>query len=267
MTQQRTVWALSAVCFLLLVPRVAGGQQDSRLYWQGASPPSSLQSPAHRDSSQPPMTHTEQPRTRPPHQPPAADSEQEALDRGQPLPPGAQETEGANAQGELPVVWPPLQPAAANTPGYLGLSSRSFYRERFCMHAMTIQGVEVAAVAPDSPAARAGLRPAKVLSSREVATAAVAGLLVLSPAAPLAAAFLRASGGVDHGDIILAVGGERVKTQNEFERALAGFGPQTVVYLTVRRGEAVLQLPVRLESWPTPPLPAPLQQVKAPASH
>jgi S1-C subfamily serine protease len=128
------------------------------------------------------------------------------------------------------------------------------------MHAMTIQGVEVAAVAPDSPAARAGLRPARVLSSREVATAAVAGLLILSPAAPLAAAFLRASGGVDHGDIILAVGGERVKTQNEFERALAGFGPQTVVYLTVRRGEAVLQLPVRGESWPTPPLPAPLHQ-------
>lgn len=267
MTYQRAVWALSAICFLLLVPRVVGGQQDSRLYWQGASPPPSLQSPAHSDSSQPPTTHNKQPRTLPHRQPPAADNEQAAHERGQPLPPGAQETEGPSAQGELPVGWPPLQPAAANTPGYLGLSSRSFYRERFCMHAMTIQGVEVAAVAPESPAARAGLRPARVLSSREVATAAVAGLLILSPAAPLAAAFLRASGGVDHGDIILAVGGERVKTQNDFERALAGFGPQTVVYLTVRRGEAVLQLPVRLESWPTPPLPAPLQQVKAPASH
>jgi len=71
---------------------------------------------------------------------------------------------------------------------------------------------------------------------------------VLSPAAPLAASFLRASGGVDHGDIILAVGGKRVKTQDEFERALASFGPRSVVYLTVLREEAVLQLPVRLSA-------------------
>jgi len=71
---------------------------------------------------------------------------------------------------------------------------------------------------------------------------------VLSPAAPLAASFLRASGGVDHGDIILAVGGKRVKTQDEFEHTLASFGPHSVVYLTVLREEAVLQLPVRLSA-------------------
>jgi S1-C subfamily serine protease len=128
------------------------------------------------------------------------------------------------------------------------------------MHALTIQAVEVTAVAPDSPAERAGLRPAKALTGREVAVATVAGLLVLSPAAPLAAKVLQAAGGVDHGDLILAVSGKRVTTQAEFERALAGFGPRTVVYLTVRREDAVFQLPVRLDDWPVPSLPASPQQ-------
>jgi S1-C subfamily serine protease len=143
------------------------------------------------------------------------------------------------------------------------LNSRDFYRERFCMHALTIQAVEVAAVAPGSPAERAGLRPARALTGREVAVATVAGLLVLSPAAPWAAKVLQASGGVDHGDLILAVGGKRVTTHHEFERTLAGYGPQTVVYLTVRRGEAIFQLPVRLDDWPVSSSPPSLQEATA----
>ena len=243
-----TVWASSAACFLLFFPCFVSGQQDTQPRWQGgALPPSFLQSRARPDSSQQPTALSEQPLAPDHRQQPSASDEQAARQRGQPLQPGAQDAEGPSAQPELPAVWPPTQPAAS-APGYLGLSSRSFYRERFCMHAMTIQGVEVAAVAPDSPAARAGLRPARELSPREVVAATVAGLLVLSPAAPLAASFLRASGGVDHGDIILAVGGKRVKTQDEFERALASFGPRSVVYLTVLREEAVLQLPVRLSA-------------------
>jgi S1-C subfamily serine protease len=129
------------------------------------------------------------------------------------------------------------------------------------MHAMTIRGVEVAAVDANSPAERAGLRPARGLSAREVATATVAGLLALSPAAPLAAPVVRAAGGVNHGDIILAVGGKRVKTQSEFQQELARFGPHTLMYLTVRRGEGVLQLPVRLDDWPATTPTALLQQV------
>ena len=154
-------------------------------------------------------------------------------------------------------MWPQAQPAtvtqpapSTGIPGYLGLSSRNFYRERFCMHALTIKGVEVVAVDPGGPAERAGLRPARGLSAREVATATVAGLMTLSPAALLAPAVVRAAGGVNHGDIILAVNGKRVKTQDEFQSELVRFSPRSVVYLTVRRGEAVLQLPVPLADWP-----------------
>jgi S1-C subfamily serine protease len=131
------------------------------------------------------------------------------------------------------------------------------------MHAMTIQAVEVTAVAPGSPAERAGLRPARGLTRSEVAAATVAGLLVLSPAAPLAAKVLRATGGVDHGDLILAVGGKRVTTRAEFERVLAGFAPQTVVYMTVRRGDAVTQLPVRLDDRPDSSPAEPLREMNA----
>jgi len=118
------------------------------------------------------------------------------------------------------------------------------------MHALTIQGVETVAVAQDSPAARAGFRPARGLSPREVATATVAGLLTLSPASSVAPSVVRAAGGVDHGDIILAVNGKRVKIQEEFQREILQYGPHTTVYLTVRRGEGVLQIPARLDDWP-----------------
>ena len=124
---------------------------------------------------------------------------------------------------------------------------------------MTIKAVEVTSVDPGSPAERAGLRPARSLTGREVVTATVAGLLTLSHAAPLATHVLRATGGVGHGDLILAVGGKRVTTRGEFERALSGFGSQAVVYLTVRRGDTISQLPVHLEQLPTPALSASLQ--------
>jgi S1-C subfamily serine protease len=67
---------------------------------------------------------------------------------------------------------------------------------------------------------------------------------------------------MNHGDIILAVAGQRVKTRSEFEQAIAQFEPRTVVYLTVRRGEMILQLPVRLTY--RPDIEQPEQQAKAP---
>ncbi len=174
--------------------------------------------------------------------------------------PGAQGMHEPQGQREIPTAWQPeaqrVQPAtptqaAIHTPGYLGVSSRDFHRSRLCMHALSVHGVEITQIAPNSPAERAGLRPAHRLSARESVVAAVAGLMTLSPAASLAPSVVQAGGGVGHGDIILAVGGTRVKTKTAFEQQLARFGPSTIVYLTVRRGEAVVQIPVQLADQPT----------------
>ena len=259
-----TVWASSAACFFLLLPCFASGQQATQLQWQGGPPPVSLlQSRPHPDSSQKAPISPAQSPTVDHRQQSSATAEQPAHLNNQPaMLPGPQGAEEPPAQKEIPAMWSQTPPAG-NAPGYLGLSSRDFYLERFCLHALTIQAAEVAAVAPGSPAERAGLRAARALTGREVAAATVAGLLALSPAAPWASKVLRAAGGVDHGDLILAVGGKRVTTRAEFEHALAGFGPQTVVYLTVRRGDAVFQMPVRLDDWPVPSLSPPLQEANA----
>lgn len=264
MRHHRTVWAPFGAGFFslfLLVPGTVSAQQSSQATWQGPSPPSSLQSPTSHNSSQAPASHTVQPTPPTPSQPPLTRREQTLPHTGQAITPGLQGPEKPSAQ-EVPTVWPPKQ-AAIHNPGYLGLSGQTFHRSRFCMHAMTIHGVEVTAVVPNSPAARAGLRTARALSTREAAVATVAGLLALTPAAPLAAPVVRAAGGVGHGDIILAVGGKRVKTRAGFEHALARFGPHSIVYLTVRRKQAVVQIPVRLDEWPHPEHRPAVQHVRA----
>jgi hypothetical protein len=244
-----TVRASSAACFLLFFPCLVSGQQETQQPWQGGPPRASLLQPQARPfSSQKPAPSPTQPSALDPDLQPSVGAAQTSPQTEQlGGPPSVQDAEAPTAQREIPVTWPPAQ-SAVSVPGYLGANTRDFYRARLCMHAMTIQAVEVTAVAPGSPAERAGLRPARDLTRREVAAATVAGLFVLSPAAPLAAKVLRAAGGVDHGDLILAVSGKRVTTRAEFERALAGFAPQAVVYMTVRRGDAVMQLPVRLDN-------------------
>lgn len=245
------VWIFPAACCVLLFPGAASGQQTVQPQWQqGTSVPSpSFQSTKQQNSSQQQKPHSPSQSTLEYSQPPMSKDGQPAHEAQQPSPSYTQDTPVPSAQQEIPVIWPPPQPALS-TPGYLGIRIRNFYRERFCMHALTIQGVEVAAVEPHSPAERAGLRPARGLSAREIATATVAGLLAISPASSLAPSVLRAAGGVEHGDIILAIAGKRVKTQDQFQEALARFGPRTVVHLTIRRGEATLQLPVHLDDWP-----------------
>lgn len=259
------VWIFPVACCFLLLPYVANGQQAMRPQWQSATPPPShpLQSSKQHDSSPPqtPTSRTPQPAPNP-AQPPPHTQAQPAPSAPQPATANIQDPAPPVVQHEIPSVWPP-SPSPASAPGYLGIRIRDFYRERFCMHALTVQGVEVAAVEPDSPAARAGLRPARGLSAREVAAATVAGLLTISPAASLAAPVLRATGGVEHGDIILALNGRRVKTQNQFQEVLTRFGPHTVVHLTIRRGEATVQLPVHLEEWPARTPSPTLQQTSA----
>src|SRR5262245_45305524 len=270
MKSRWTVGSLSLAC--LLLPSLAGGQQAfSPSQWQGVKQdPLSLQSQENYPATQLPLPAKAQPSGLDDRQPVPKNHQYPTPNKKQPLGSLGQPADRPNTQ-EIPSVWPqeqrtpsviqaviqsepqplPPSPAPVNLPGYLGLGVRNFYRERFCMHALTIQGVEAVTVAPDSPAAQAGFRPARSLSPREVATATVAGLLTLSPVASLAPSVVHAAGGVNHGDIILAVNGKRVKTQEEFQREMLSYPPHTTVYFTTRRGEEVMQIPARLDAWPT----------------
>lgn len=266
-----TVGSLSATCFCLLFSSHAHGQQLSPRVWQGEKPQTpALQSPSGAASSRQPTPSSGVQAT------PTVNQEQPApVVMQPPRKPHGQGSEGPSVQ-ELPAIWPqeqpalplqptkqtqqpapteqllttPVAPVVEHTPGYLGANTRNFYRERFCMHALTIRGVEVETVLPGSPAARAGLRPARKLSARETAVAVAAGLLTLTPVAAIAPSFVQLSGGVSHGDIILAVNGQRVSNQGEFQDAIARVRSHTTAYLTVHRGETNIQLPVRFSEWP-----------------
>lgn len=267
-----TVGSLVIGCSSLLFAYSANGQQPSPFSWQGERfriP--SLQSPS-SDTSSPQSTSGSETQTAP-----TGNNGQQFPTRKQS--PGKLRTQPADRPNmqEIPPVWPQAQPtpipqpviqtpqpekndpqlaspnapAVAHVPGFLGVNTRNFYRERFCMHALTIRGVEVETVLPGSPAAQAGLRPARELTTREKAVAMTAGFLTLTPAAAVAPSLVRFGGGIPHGDIILAVNGRRVSGQEEFRNEILRVRPQATAYFTVHRGDTNIQIPVRLTESPT----------------
>jgi S1-C subfamily serine protease len=99
-----------------------------------------------------------------------------------------------------------------------------------------------------SPAERAGIRAKGKLQWQH----AVAGLLALSPAAPLAVPLIMSTAkGSGPGDIVLAVDGERVKKREEFEQIMRRFEPGDMVYLSVLRRGSTLRVPVKLGQHPS----------------
>ena len=267
-----TVGSLVICCSSLLFAYSANGQQPSPLSWQGERfRVPSLQSP-NSDASSPQSTSGSATQIAP-----AENTGQQLPTRKQsPRKPRTRPADRPNMQ-EIPPVWPqaqpppipqpviqtpqpekndqrltpPATPAVAHVPGFLGVNTRNFYRERFCMHALTIRGVEVETVFPGSPAAQAGLRPARELTAREKAVAMTAGFLTLTPAAAAAPSLVRFGGGIPHGDIILAVNGRRVSGQEEFQNEILRVRPRATAYFTVHRGDTNIQVPVRLTESPT----------------
>lgn len=125
----------------------------------------------------------------------------------------------------------------------IGLVAQSV---RFCRAGKDIAGVKVAGLEKGSPAQQAGLQAENGMGWKQI----VAVLLTFTPAAPLRVLLLLDGGEQESGDIIVAVDGKPVKSQEAFAREIARFQAGEVAYLSVLRGTKTLVVPVHLPSRP-----------------
>lgn len=238
---------VAIVALLICLPSSpVRAQQTAQPSWQGTQPRLQPEGPsAHQptpappssqglvlDSPQGPSTAHPQVVEVPPSQPalPAAPQSELAGEQG----PGelGKQPEGVNASQSGPL---------AQRPAYLGIT---YDTSPGCR---SPAGVRVTGMFEGSPAQRAGLRAEGKLRWQQ----AIAGLLALSPAAPLAIPFMLSLGeDSGPGDIILAVDGERVRNKEEFGQEMHRFQPGDMVYLSVLRRGSLLQIPVKLEEYP-----------------
>jgi hypothetical protein len=103
-----------------------------------------------------------------------------------------------------------------------------------CLFGMEMHGFEVLTVAPNSPAARAGLlarKPATALGNL-----AALGSVLAFPVGLFTVPRLRRSGALGMpGDLIVAVDDQRVRSEEEFMRAINPLRAGDTVYITVIR--------------------------------
>lgn len=120
-------------------------------------------------------------------------------------------------------VLPQLESGAELQPAWLGISGTdldAMTAQRFGVNVQ--QGVIVLTVVPNSPAARAGLRPAQV----------------------------RGSDIAELGDLIVALDGQPVKGMQDLAARIGAHQPGETVELTVVRDGQQVTVRVRLGSWP-----------------
>ncbi len=157
----------------------------------------------------------------------------------QPAPPAALQSELAGEQEKVDVSRNGL---LAGHPAYLGIT---YDTSPSCRYPA---GVRVKGMFEGSPAQRAGLRAEGKVRWYHALT----GLLAISPVAPLAIPLIMsADKDSGPGDIILAVDGERVRKREEFEQTMGRFQPRDVVYFSVLRKGSILQVPIKLEEFPS----------------
>ncbi len=131
---------------------------------------------------------------------------------------------------------------------YIGITVK--YRT-LCYLGKEEHGLEIMTVDPDSPAARAGLHGATGPSALGVAGMTAGELL--GPLTMLTTPLLNRAGALGKGgDMIVAVDDHRVRTEQDFQRALARMKPGDTTYLTVIRplpggqGHKTLKIAVHL---------------------
>jgi S1-C subfamily serine protease len=113
--------------------------------------------------------------------------------------------------------------------------------------------VRVTRVIEGSPAHKAGLKGEATLTWKQ----AMAGVLTMTPIAPLVLPFVSSSDHGGPGDLILAVDGKRVHNREELEQAMSRFRPGDTIYFSVLREQSGLrQIPVQLVEYPDTSLDA-----------
>jgi S1-C subfamily serine protease len=104
-------------------------------------------------------------------------------------------------------------------------------------------GLLIVAVAKGGPAANAGLEALQEMPKQVLAGLAVTGSMVFPPAIILLPVLASLPIGRD-GDLIIAVDGSRVSNVLDFEDDIRGAQPGEIVYLTILRAGARLQVRV-----------------------
>lgn len=103
-----------------------------------------------------------------------------------------------------------------------------------CLFGMEMYGFEVLSVAPNSPAAHAGLQARKPATA--LGNLAALGSVLAFPVGLFTVPRLRRSGALGMpGDLIVAVDDRRVRTEEEFMRAIDPLRAGDTVYVTVIR--------------------------------
>ena len=103
-----------------------------------------------------------------------------------------------------------------------------------CLFGMETHGFEVVSVAPNSPAAHAGLQARKPATA--LGNLAALGSVLAFPVGLFTVPRLRRSGALGMpGDLIVAVDDRRVRTEEEFMRAIDPLRAGDTVYVTVIR--------------------------------
>ena len=145
------------------------------------------------------------------------------------------------------VTTPPDLGAEPRRP-YLGLSAQ--YVETHATPGHNVQGIEVVAVDPGSPAEKAGLRGRGRMTELG-ATGATAGAL-MPPLDLVVMPLLKKSGQLGGtGDLIVAIDDKRVTGEDDLQKALDAARPGDSLYFTIKRlrrdgSEQTLKLPVKL---------------------